>query len=148
MSLITDVRSDMMKAMKEKNKEKKDALSALLSALKNTAIDKGSDLTSEEEGRVVLKEIRTLQETIDTTPSDRTEMIESCKNRISFLEPYAPKLMCEEEIESVIDSVLSELGISEPTNKDKGNIMKNLMPRVKGKADGKLVNTLLTKRLA
>ena len=52
-------------------------------------------------------------------------------------------MMDEAEIKEVIASVLSELGIAEPTGKDKGKIMKELMPRVKGKADGKLVNQVL-----
>ena len=52
-------------------------------------------------------------------------------------------MMGEEEIKSVIDATLAELGIDAPTPKDKGRIMKELMPKVKGKADGKLVNDLL-----
>ena len=55
--------------------------------------------------------------------------------------------MSEDQIKAEIDAVLSELGIDAPTMKDKGNIMKNLMPRVKGKADGKLVNQLVGEKL-
>ena len=53
-------------------------------------------------------------------------------------------MMGEDEIKAIIEGVLSELGIDNPTGKDKGNIMKHLMPKVKGKADGKLVNDLVS----
>ena len=73
MSNIDEVRSAMMAAMKAKDKERKDALSALLTALKNKAIDKRADLTEEEETQVILKEIKQLKETIEMTPADRTD---------------------------------------------------------------------------
>lgn len=143
MSRIDVVRSDMMKAMKAGEKEKKNALSALLTALKNAAIDKRSDLTEQEEDSIVLKEIKLLKESIESSPADRTEFIEECKFRISVIEAYAPKFMTEEEIKTVIHGVLTDLGITEPTAKDKGKIMKELMPKVKGKADSSLVNQLV-----
>lgn len=77
------------------------------------------------------------------TPSDRTDMIEECKRRLAVLETFAPKMMDADEIKAVVESVLSELGITAPTAKDKGRIMKELMPKVKGKADGKLVNEIV-----
>ena len=97
MSKIDEVRSAMVAAMKAGDKERKAALSFLLSSLKNKAIDKRADLTEEEEAQVILKEIKQLKETLDMTP--------------------------------------------EP--KDKGRIMKELMPKVKGKADGKQVNEIV-----
>lgn len=143
MSKIEEVRSAMVAAMKAKDKDTKDALSALLSALKNKAIEKRADLTEEEEIQVIMKEIKQTKETIDTTPADRTDIIEECQKRLAVLEQYAPKLMDENEIKEVITSVLASLGINAPTAKDKGRIMKDLMPQVKGKADGKLVNQIL-----
>lgn len=143
MSKIDEVRSAMVAAMKAGDKERKATLSALLTALKNKAIDKRADLTEEEEVQVILKEIKQTKETIDTTPADRTDIIEECEKRLAVLEEYAPKMMSEDEIKAVIQSVLSDLGIEAPTAKEKGKIMKELMPKVKGKADGKLVNNLV-----
>ncbi|MBR4040626.1 MAG: GatB/YqeY domain-containing protein [Clostridia bacterium] len=143
MSKIDTVRSAMMQAMKDKDKARKDALSLLLAALKNKAIDKRADLTEEEENAVIFREIKQAQETVDTTPADRTQIIEEAKLRISVYSEFAPKLMDEAEIREVITAVLSELSIDKPTAKDKGRIMKTLMPRVKGKADGSLVNQVL-----
>ena len=144
MSKIDEVRSAMVTAMKAGDKETKETLSMLLAALKNKAIDKRGDLTPEEEVQVILKEIKQTKETLEMTPADRTEIIEECNKRLSVLEQYAPKMMDEAEIKEVISATLAELGIDTPTGKDKGRIMKSLMPKVKGKADGKLVNEILT----
>ena len=143
MSKIDEVRADMVKAMKAKDKDTKETLSMLLAALKNKAIDKREDLTPEEETQVILKEIKQLKETLEMTPADRTDLIEEAQKRLSVLEEYAPKMMDADEIKTVIQTVLSELGIETPTAKEKGKIMKELMPRVKGKADGKEVNQIL-----
>lgn len=143
MSKIDEVRKEMVAAMKAGNKDRKESLSLLLSALKNKAIDKRSDLTEEEENEIILKEIKQTKETLELSPSDRTDIIEECKKRIAVLEEFAPKMMDEEQIKAVIEEILLALGITEPCIKDKGKIMKELMPRVKGKADGKLVNEVV-----
>lgn len=143
MTKIDFIRSEMMAAMKARDKKRKDVLSMLLTALKNKAIDKREDLTEEEENQIILKQIKQTKETLDMTPADRTDIIEECKYTISVLEEYAPKMMDEEEIKKVVTEVLGELSITVPTPQDKGKIMKELMPRVKGKADGKAVNQVL-----
>lgn len=143
MSKIDEVRSAMVAAMKAKDKDTKETLSALLAALKNKAIDKRADLTEEEEIQVILKEIKQTKETLEMTSSDRTDIIDECKKRLAVLENYAPKMMDETEIKEVIASVLTKLEIETPVAKDKGRIMKELMPQVKGKADGSLVNQVL-----
>ena len=148
MSKTDEVRKAMVDAMKAKDKDTKDTLSLLLAALKNKAIDKRADLTEEEEVQVILKEIKQTKESLEMTPSDRTDMIEECKRRLAVLETFAPKMMDADEIKAVVESVLSELGITAPTAKYKGRIMKELMPKVKGKADGKLVNDILTGMMA
>ena len=144
MTKVDVVRAEMVKAMKAGDNERKNALSMLLSALKNATIDKRSDLTEEEADVIVRKEIKQTQETLDTTPAERTEIIEECKFRIAVYEEFVPKMMEADAIEAVIKETLAELGIDAPTVKDKGKIMKVLMPKVKGKADGKLVNQLLS----
>ena len=143
MTKIEFIRGEMMAAMKARDKKRKDVLSMLLTALKNKAIDKREDLTTEEEDQIILKQIKQTKETLEMTPADRTDLIEECEYTIKVLEEYAPKMMSEDEITAVIKEVLSELAIETPTAKDKGKIMKELMPRVKGKADGKVVNQVL-----
>lgn len=143
MGKIDLVRSEMMAAMKAKDKERKNVLSGLLTELKNFQINKMAELTEEDENHVVLKLIKQSKETLEMTPPDRQDIIDECNYTIKVLEEYAPKMMDEAEITEVINSVLSELSIETPAASDKGKIMKVLMPRVKGKADGSLVNQVL-----
>ena len=119
MSKIDIVRTEMMNAMKAGDKARKNALSMLLSALKSKYIDKRADLTEDEENAVVYREIKEAQETLDTTPADRTEIIEECKLKISVYAQFAPQRMTEEEISNVLDEVLAELGITDPSVKVK-----------------------------
>ena len=143
MSKIEEVRAQMVAAMKNKDKERKETLSMLLAALKNKAIDKRADLTESEENEVIKKEIKQTQETMDLAPADREDIKEECAKRLAVLKEFAPEEMSEEQIRAEINEVLKNLGITEPTGKDKGKIMKELMPRVKGRADGALVNRLV-----
>ena len=147
MSKIDDVRKEMMAALKAGDKPRKEALSMLLSALKAKFIDKRADLTEDEENAVVYREIKEAQETIDTTPADRADVIEECRLKIAVYSEFAPRRMTKEEIEAVVDGVLEKLGLAAPTAKDKGRIMKELMPLVKGKAEGNLVNAVVSEKL-
>ena len=139
MSKIDEVRADMVKAMKAKDKDTKETLSMLLAALKNKAIDKREDLTPEEETQVILKEIKQTKETLDMTPADRTEIIEECNKRLAVLEQYAPKMMDEAEIKAYIEEKFADV----LATKNKGQIMKAVMAELKGKADGKVINQVV-----
>lgn len=144
MAKTQEVQTQMMAALKAGDKPRKDALSLLLAALKNKQIDKRAPLTEAEEDAVILREIKEAQETIDTTPADRTAVIGECRARIAVYREFAPVQMDEAALRPIIAATLLELGITSPTAADKGRIMKALMPKVKGKADGKLVNQLVS----
>ena len=148
MSKIDEVRAEMVTAMKNKDKERKDSLSMLLSALKNKAIDKREDLTPDEENEVIKKEIRQTKETLETAPADRTDIIEQCEKRLAVYKEFVPEDLSEDAIREIVKGVLSDLGIEAPTAKDKGKIMKELMPKVKGKAEGAVVNKLVGEFMA
>ena len=143
MSMIDSVRAAMVTAMKEHDKERKESLSMLLSALKNKQIDKREDLTEAEEFEVVKKEIKQTKETMELAPADREDIKEQCSKRLAVYSEFAPEEMSEDEIKNTIQAVLNELGIAEPSSRDKGKVMKELMPRVKGRADGSLVNRIV-----
>ncbi|PST31461.1 GatB/YqeY domain-containing protein [Enterocloster lavalensis] len=143
MTKIETVRAAMVAAMKAQDKPRKNALSMLLSALKNAEIDKREPLTEDEANVVVKKEIKQTQETYDTAPADRQDIRDEAAARLAVYKEFAPADMSAEQIREVIAQVLAELNIEAPTAKDKGAIMKVLMPRVKGKADGKVVNETL-----
>lgn len=143
MTKIDFVRQEMMKALKAGDTKRKDALSLLLSALKSKRIDKREDLTGEEENAVVYKEIKEAQEAIDTAPADRADIIGEHRFIISVYSEFVPRRMDEEEIKKAVQEVLRQLGIDRPAAQDKGKIMKSLMPLIKGKADGGLVNKIV-----
>ncbi|MCI7263905.1 MAG: GatB/YqeY domain-containing protein [Otoolea sp.] len=143
MSKTDVVRAAMVEAMKAKDKARKDSLSMLLSALKNAEIDKREPLTEEEADAVVKKEIKQTKETYDMAPADREDIRSEAAARLAVYKEFAPEDLSEEQIAEVIQGVLTELGIEAPKPSDKGKIMKVLMPKVKGKADGKLVNQVL-----
>ncbi len=141
------VQQEMMKALKERQTERKAALSLLLSALKAAGKDAQRELTEAEEDAIIQKEIKQTKETMESAPASRTDILEECRFRIGVLSEFAPEEMGEEQIKAVIAAVLEELGIDAPSPKDKGVIMKNLMPRVRGKADGAVVNRLVAELL-
>ncbi|MEG1859371.1 MAG: GatB/YqeY domain-containing protein [Christensenellaceae bacterium] len=143
MSKIQEIQTEMIAALKNKDMARKETLSLLLSALKAKAKDKREDLTQEEENTIILKEIKQTEETLNTA-NGRQDIIEESTARIAILNEFAPKMMNEEEINIIIKKVLSDLSLDAPTAKEKGVIMKNLMPLVKGKADGGLVNQILS----
>lgn len=144
MSKTDDIRKEMTLALKAGDKPRKEALSLLLSALKNKEIDKRAPLTDEEAYAIIFKEIKEAKETIEASPKDRKDIIDECGTRIAVYSEFVPKLMDEEEIREVVLNTLKELSIENPTAADKGKIMRVLMPKVKGKADGKLVNEIVT----
>ncbi len=148
MSKIDEIRAQMVTAMKEKDKERKDSLSMLLSALKNKAIDKRADLTEDEENEVIKKEIRQTKETLEAAPADREDIRQQCEKRLAVYQEFALEDLSEDAIRDIIKTVLAELSIEKATPKDKGRIMKELMPRVKGKADGSVVNKLVGEFMA
>lgn len=146
MSKYEAIRTDMIKAMKDKDKDRKNVLSYLVAQLKNVEIDKRRPLTDDEVNEVINKQIKQTQDVLDITPKNRTDIIEENEFTISILKEYAPVMMDELGIRHEIYTVCDELGIDVDalTSKDKGKIMKTLMPKVKGKADNKLVNQVVS----
>ena len=140
------IRADMIKAMKNKNKKRKDVLSYLVGVIKNISIDKRRDLTDDEVNEVINKQIKQTQDVIDITPDNRQDIKEENEYTLSVLKEYAPVMMDENAIRHELYAVCSDMGVevSSLTAKDKGKLMGCLMPKVKGKADGKLVNKIVS----
>jgi uncharacterized protein YqeY len=143
MTKIELVRQEMMKALKAGDAGRKEALSLLLAALKKKNIDKRADLTEEEENAVVYKEIKEAQEAIDTAPASRTDIIGENRRKISVYSEFAPQRMGEDEVREAVRNATRQLGIETPSPKDKGAIMKTVMPLLKGKADGGMINRIV-----
>ena len=146
MSKYETIRTDMIKAMKDRNKQRKDVLSYLLSQIKNFSIEKRRDLTDDEVNEVINKQINQTQDVLTLTPKHRLDIIQENEFTISVLKEYAPVMMDENAIRHELYAACSDMGIevSSLTAKDKGKVMGKLMPKVKGKADGKLVNQIVS----
>ena len=140
---IEVLQKDMIAAMKAKDKTTKDAVSSLIAAVKKVAIDEGTRENIPEElvDRVILKEVKSVKEQIDTCPDERQDLKDQYSQTLSIIEKYAPKMMSEEEITTFITEKFAELVAS----KNKGLIMKGVMAELKGKADGKLINQVVAK---
>lgn len=135
---LEKLRSDMVAAMKARDKERKDAVSSLVSAVKKAAIDEGcrEDVPTELVDRVIIKELKTAKEQLDTCPADRTDLKAEYQKRYDVIAEYAPKMMSPEEVKTYIENNFAEL----LETKNKGQIMKAVMGVLKGKADGKVIN--------
>ena len=98
------LQKDMIAAMKAKNKVRKDAISSLVSAVKKAAIDEGcrDDIKPELVDRVILKELKSVKEQVDTCPADRTDLKEEYQARYDIISEYAPKLLSAEEVKAIL----------------------------------------------
>ena len=135
------LRKDMVAAMKAKDKPRKDAISALISAVKKVAIDEGcrDDISSELVDRVILKEIKSIKESIDSCPDSRPELKAEYQFRYNVFNEYAPKMLSANEVKKILTEKFADVLAS----KNKGLIMKTVMAELKGKADGKIINMVV-----
>ena len=140
---MEQLQKDMIAAMKAKDKPRKEAISSLVSAVKKAAIDAGcrDDIKEDMVDQVILKELKTVNEQIDTCPAEREDLKAEYQFRYDVIQEYAPSLMSEEEIRNFIMEKFADI----VAQKNKGMIMKNVMPELKGKADGKLINQVVAK---
>lgn len=141
MSKFENLQKDMIAAMKARDKARKDAISSVISDVKKVAIDSGSrdNIGDELVDQVILKSLKTVKEQIDTCPDDRAELKSEYQFRYDVINEYAPAMMSEEEIRRFLNEKFAEV----IKTKNKGAIMKEIMPALKGKADGKVINMIV-----
>ena len=132
---------DMVAAMKARDKERKGVISTLIADVKKAAIDAGTreEIPDELVGAVILKSKKTAKEQLDTCPDERAELKAEYQYNYDVICEYAPKMMSPEEIRDYITSNFGEVIAA----KNKGQIMKAVMPALKGKADGKDINAVV-----
>mgnify|MGYP000763541254 CR=1 FL=1 len=137
------LQSDMVAAMKARDKARKDTISSLISAVKKLAIDEGKrdDIPEELVDRAIIKEEKTAQEQVDSCPADREDLKAEYQVRLDVIKEYAPKMMSPEEIEEVLKTQFADV----IATKNKGQIMKAVMAELKGKANGKDINQIVGK---
>ena len=138
---LETLQKDMIAAMKARDKARKDSISSLISAVKKVAIDEGcrDDIKEELVDHVILKELKTAKEQIDTCPAERTDLLAEYQARYDVINEYAPSLMSEDEVKAFLTETCADV----IATKNKGMIMKTVMPQLKGKADGKVINAVV-----
>ena len=136
------LQKEMITAMKAGNKLRKETISSLIGAIKKTAIDEKckDNITEELVNRVILKEKKTMQDMIDTCPATREDLLNEYEHKMATILEFVPKMMSEEQIRKEIVDILSYVDI----DNNVGAIMKVVMPKLKGKADGKLINKVVS----
>ena len=138
---LETLQKEMIAAMKAKDKVRKDALSSMIAAVKKYGIDNGvrNDITEEMTDMVLLKELKTAKEQLDTCPVERTDLIEAYKTNYEIIKEYAPSQLSEDEVKAILVEKYSDV----IATKNKGMIMKTVMAELKGKADGKVINAVV-----
>ena len=138
---LKELQDAMIAAMKAKDKFRKDAISALVSAVKKKGIDNGcrDNIPDEMANEAILKEIKSVKEQIDTCPESRTDLKEEYQFRYDVISEYAPKLLSAEEVKAILTEKFADV----LATKNKGMIMKAVMGELKGKADGKVINQVV-----
>lgn len=147
MSLDNLLVEDMKLAMKNKEKLKLSVIRLVRSALQNAALKKDGPLTEEDELTVLSRELKQRKDSLqEFEKAERDDLVQGLLSEIKVLEQYLPKQLSENELEKVVQETIVEVGAT--SKKDFGKVMGAIMPKVKGKADGNLVNKLVQQHLS
>ena len=146
MSLKETLMQDLKTAMKNKDKRTKDTITMVRAAIKQKEVDDHVELNDDDVIQIIAKEIKERRGSIEEfQKAGRDDLIESTKAEIDVLLNYMPEQLSEEELEAMIRKVMEENNITE--KKQMGLLMKNIMPKVQGRADGKAVNAIVNRIL-
>ena len=148
MSIKDLLTEDMKQAMKDKESGKL-RLSVIRMAranIKNIEIDEKRELNDDEVLAVLMKEVKMRQDSLEEfTKAGREELVEQAKQEIASLRKYLPEQLSDEELKALVVEAVAETGAAGP--KDMGKVMAALMPKTKGRADGKRINTMVRELL-
>lgn len=143
-TLYDKIYNDMKEAMKAKSQQKVLLLRGLIASVKNTTINAGKEITDDAVLSSVKKNLKEIEQSIDSFyKAGRDFEVGKLNQDKMYLQGLLPKQMSEEELKAVIGEVLIELGPGLHTKKEMGKVMKGVMAKTKGAADGKLVSKLV-----
>ena len=146
MTLLEQLSSDMVASMKNKDSFSLGVIRMAKGAIQLEEINKKRDLTDEEIVSVIAKQIKIRNDSIsEFTKANRLDLVEQNKKEIEILSKYMPEQLSVEEVNKIIDEAFAKLN---PTIKDMGLIMKEISPKLKGKADMGQVNAIIKEKLA
>ncbi|MCF6092836.1 GatB/YqeY domain-containing protein [Microaerobacter geothermalis] len=146
MSLIERLNEDMKQAMKDKDKVKLSVIRMVRSAVKNAEIEARKELSEDEVLAVLNRELKQRRDSLqEFEKAGREDLVEKVKEEIDILVKYLPEQLSEEELRRLVEQTITEIGAS--SKAEMGKVMGALMPKVKGRADGKLVNQIVQQLL-
>ena len=148
MSIKDRIQEDMKQAMKDKEagKLRLSVIRMVRASIKNIEIDRKTELDEAGVLDVLAKEVKMRRDSLEEfLKADRADLVESLEREIEVLMTYLPKQLTEAEVKALVVEAVAVTGASGP--KDMGKVMAALMPKVKGCADGKLVNALVKEQL-
>ena len=147
MSLVDQLNTDLKTAMKAKDRVTMETIRSLKKMLRDKEIEKNDDLSDEEQIKVLSSAAKRRRESIESyEEGGRQELADQEKAELKVIEQYLPEQMSEEEITSLVDTVIEETGAS--TMRDMGMVMGKVMPQVQGKADGNAVKNIVQQKLS
>lgn len=144
-TLKEELLEDMKIAMKEKDKDRLSVIRMVRAAIKNVEIDKRKELNDEEVIEVLAREVKMRRDAIiEYDKVGRQDVVQKLEEEIEILHKYLPRQLTREELVAIVDEVFTQVNPASP--KDMGKVMSAIMPKIKGRADGKLVNELVKAR--
>ncbi|SRR5690606_26336180 len=147
MSLLERLNSDMKEAMRNKEKDRLSVIRMVKASLQNEAIKLGKELSEDEELTVLSREVKQRKDSLqEFEKAGRTDLADKIKTELTYIHEYMPKQLSEDELKELISQVIQELGAT--SKADMGKVMGKLMPLVKGKADGSVVNRMVLEMLS
>ncbi|WP_226680136.1 GatB/YqeY domain-containing protein [Sutcliffiella horikoshii] len=147
MSLLERLNTDIKQAMKDKDKEKLSVLRMVKSSIQNESIKHGRDLSEEEELTVLSRELKQRKDSLqEFDKAGREDLVHKLQGEIAIVEHYMPEQLSEDEVSAIVQQTIADVNAT--SKADMGKVMGALMPKVKGKADGSLVNKLVQQHLS
>ncbi|AKO94189.1 MULTISPECIES: GatB/YqeY domain-containing protein [Priestia] len=147
MSLLDRLNDDMKQAMRDKDKQKLSVIRMTKAALQNESINSGSPLTEDDELTILSREVKQRKESLhEFEQAGRGDLVEKINHELAILKQYMPEQLTEEEVAEIVKKAIADVQAS--SKSDMGKVMSAVMPKVKGKADGSLVNKLVREHLS
>ncbi len=147
MSLKDKLAADLKHAIRQGDQQRKSTLRMVLAAIRNAEIEKRRELDEGDLLAIIAKEVKQRRESIaEFESAGRQDLVDREKGELEILLAYLPRQLSREEIEAKARQVIEEVGATSPAQL--GEVMRRLMPMMKGKADGRLVNQVVRELLA
>ncbi|MEK4969215.1 GatB/YqeY domain-containing protein [Cytobacillus sp. FSL R7-0696] len=147
MSLLERLNEDMKQAMRNKEKDKLTVIRMIKASLQNEAIKEGKDLTEDQELTVLSREVKQRKDSLhEFDKAGREDLVEKIRTELQYVELYMPEQLSDEEVSAIVKKTIADTGAT--SKAEMGKVMSAIMPKLKGKADGALINKLVQQHLS